>query len=519
MPDGLNDFGQGVLKAYLARQELDQRATQLAQEHSQAQDLLKYHYKELDQTAKQHKETIDLQKALFKQKMNQHYNELMGNTQSAPESAQYQTADTQVSPNQPQGIIDQSPGTQGGVPADQNIGILPGIQHQILTKANPWQYNPPEAQGLGIGPVTIDPDYQNKMRGLGQVQADIEGAKEGAKTKAEWDVRAPIEFQKQSNLLENQRAIQGEKTQSAWDIANARITSAEEQGGLNRSSRERIASMNNAVKREAIKAKLNDAQTNDLYGGFVAAADGQRKLGSSKIDQPIANALARAGWVNQDPKVAVAANDQITLENHLNNAQKFIDAKTGNDAMDALSTRDYAGQVLNPDLKQKWDTFKMGSLGATKALSGYTNRLNLPELQLSVQGFPTRVDSKPIGQAKINSGWTQLWNNQWDKAYGGMPDDQKIWKLERQSGGMDGLITRYSDKQIENPHYTEGSDQPKYIPIIGKSKSTGGYKLWNPSKKKYIDLTDTTTPVQQAPQRPAISVATSDTGDNEEEEE
>lgn len=518
MPDGLNDFGQGVLKAYLARQELDQRATQLAQEHEQAQNLLKFHYKELDNTAKQHKETIDLQKAIFKQKMGQHYNELMGNVQSAPESAQYQTADTQVYPNQPQGIIDQSPGTQGGVDVGGgNLGLLPGIQHQILTKANPWQYNPPEAEGLGISPVTIDPQYQQKMRDLGQVQADIEGAKKGAETKAEWDVRAPIEFQKQSNLLENQRAIQGEKTQSAWDIANARITSAEEQGGLNRSSRERIASMNNAVKREAIKAKLNDAQTNDLYGGFVAAADGQRRLGSNKNDAAISSALARAGWINQDPKVASAANDQITLENHLNNAQEFVNAKTGNDLADAAATLPHGiGQNLNPNLKQKWDTFQMGSLGATKAISGYTNRLNLPELQLSRQGFPTAADSRDAGQTKINSGWTQLWNNQWDKALAGMPDDQKLWKLERQSGGMDGLITRYSGKQIENPHYAEGSGQPKFIPIVGKSKSTGGYKLWNPNKKKYIDLTDTKEPVQQAPQRPAMSVAT---GNNEEEEE
>lgn len=274
MPDGLNDFGQGVLKAYLARQELDQRATQLAQEHEQAQNLLKFHYKELDSTAKQHKETLDLQKALFKQKMQEHYNELYGNVQSAPESAQYQTAGTQVSPDQPQGIIDQTPGTQGGVQADQNIGVLPGIQHQILTKANPWQINPDETKNLGIGPLTIDPEYQNRMRGLGQVQADIEGAKEGAKTKAEWDIRAPIEFQKQANKnqldqqlevmkLAGQYRLAGFNADASMKRAQAEIEGRHQDTLLHVNAMKEIAKQKNAPDPDAAANEF-DAYTTGL---------------------------------------------------------------------------------------------------------------------------------------------------------------------------------------------------------------------------------------------------------------
>jgi DNA-binding transcriptional MerR regulator len=166
----------GTLRAYLARQELNQRQQQLDQQREYAKDLLDLHNKQLDQTAKAHMDDVKYRNMVFKQIAQEHYNNLLGNPLDAPSSS--------ITGITPQTSIDQQPNEQyipgATTPAGQanqpaQIGaITPDVQHSMQFQAQPWQYTPPEMQGSDIGPLTIDPDYQAKLQRAGLSQATMD---------------------------------------------------------------------------------------------------------------------------------------------------------------------------------------------------------------------------------------------------------------------------------------------------------------------------------------------------------
>lgn len=158
---------ESILRGYLARQELNQRQQQLDQERQNAQDLVALHQKQIDQSAKQFGEQMKFRQMLVKNAMQEHLNELYGDNLSAPASAITgigSQTDLSQEPNETQ---DQS----------GNIGILPGIQHNMQFQAKPWQMNIPGMEDLG--PVTIDPDYQSKLARIGLNQAKTAAYQKG----------------------------------------------------------------------------------------------------------------------------------------------------------------------------------------------------------------------------------------------------------------------------------------------------------------------------------------------------
>jgi hypothetical protein len=489
------DYGQSVLKGYLARQELDQRNQQLFLEHKQAQDMLKMHYKALDDAANQHKEKIDLERGKLREDAMTHYNLIYGSLDQAPASAQYPGVQTQIS-QQPQQSQDLS-----------QDSILPGVQHQLagIGGAIPWQMNPPSLEGTGVGPITIDPNYQQKFKQLGLLQADIAGAKKKAETQGEYDVRGPIEQERADTLAQNRRDLQSDKDQAAMDRLEKGIASKEDIARLGRETQRSIAAGHDAVRREVLKAKGSDQDIQDSLGAFDQAVTGQRKLTSGKGDKTAANAIAKLGWINMDPKNAQAMNGATSIENMADRAQEFVDNMSSNPGENWLNSTIVGAQSSDPKARafnKAADQVESERMAFARMQAETSQRLNLPEYVSASKGLPLKKDTPEIAQQKVDDIRSNAWKIQWNNAMGGMTTDQKLYKLQRQNGGLTGLINRYEGKKITNPHYNESGVDPKLaaqktIPIIGFDKKNNTYKIWNPTSKKYLDLNEVQNPLKQ----------------------
>lgn len=417
----MGGFGVGpdfILKGYLARQELQQRAQQLAQEHQQAQDLLQFHYKQLDQNYKQNKERTDLLRLQVRDQMQQHLNEIMGMPDEAlmPQSAREQFAPSQqISAQQPQQTTD----TQTGQTA-----LTPNIQTNLgFQQAKPWQYSTPEMQQAGISPVTIDPYYQKKM-------ADVMANQEYLKSKAKAEGEEPTELKKIGALGANQQALEAKRAADAQALQKLRDV------GLDARWDRRNQTTLDAARIHAdamIKAKQmgQDVDPDEVTAEYWAATTGKAPLPTNaKHRAAVLDMMKDNGTRVFNDKEAADLNSMHNMDGIFQDMQDLVnkipDGWKGNVKSFLESKSPLATQLSN-----QLDAIAARAPVAARALFGIDKgRLTNMEVSSAKQALAKGGIGRDTGGENISRLQRDFNNKIWEDKLGGMTVKQKAQVLK-----------------------------------------------------------------------------------------
>jgi len=395
-----------ILKGYLARQELNQRAQQLADEHKNAQDLLQFHYKALDQTAKEHKETIDLERGKAKENAGRFYNSIMGNLQSIPQ-------DTPVQ-NLPQP-------TSGGQ-------YQPGVNEALptTTPGQPWMFKSPLVSEIAPEGIPIYPTYQSMLQKAGMAQEDIKAY--GAGREAEAKLPSEISLKQHENELQQQleaiKAAYGVNLQNVKDIASGQRTRDTIAGRL---EGDRIQA--SARMRAAQIGK--ETNPDDVQNEFYAITHGLTDKVTPKSAPAVDGMYRDTGYKPFTIKDADNLNSYHTLNGLFDDMRKAIsqipDSYQGS-VKSFLASKNPLAIGLTNDLKN----IEARSPVAARELFGIDKgRLTNMEVSAAKQALlPGGID-KTGGLSNVGRLQRDRNNKIWNEDLGGMPLEQKANILVR----------------------------------------------------------------------------------------